>query len=105
MDAGVNFYEVVLVLTTKHFSSGAEPCKGLLHSSCAVRWKETSPTDLMDILRKHNIGFIVLAGFLKAYSQSNVDVFSQRIINLHPLPFAKSMEGGNAWAQCTPSGF
>ena len=87
-----NFYEVALVLTDQP-PRGAEPRKGLLHSSCGGSVKETSSTDLMDILREHNIDFIVLAGFLRLIHKEIVDAFSQRIINLHPS-FCQSMEGG-----------
>jgi phosphoribosylglycinamide formyltransferase 1 len=38
----------------------------------------------LDILTKHNIGFIVLAGYLKKIPTDVIKVFPKKIINIHP---------------------
>lgn len=38
----------------------------------------------LDILTKHNIGFIVLAGYLKKIPTDVIKTFPQKIINIHP---------------------
>lgn len=40
--------------------------------------------DLADVLKRLNVDLIVLAGFLKKISDSFVDAFPNRIINIHP---------------------
>ena len=79
-----NFYEVALVLTDQPSSGVQNHAKDFSIPLVVVRWKETFSIDLMDILREHNIDFIVLAGFLRLIPKEIVDAFSQRIINLHP---------------------
>lgn len=41
-------------------------------------------TVMMPLLRKYDIGFIVLAGFLPLVPNFIVDAFPQRIVNIHP---------------------
>jgi phosphoribosylglycinamide formyltransferase-1 len=41
-------------------------------------------TVMMPLLQQHNIGFIVLAGFLPLVPNFIVDAFPQRIVNIHP---------------------
>ncbi len=44
---------------------------------------------MLPLLRKHNIGFIVLAGFLPIIPLFLIDSFPHRIINLHPALLPK----------------
>ena len=61
----------------------------------AVVTKEelNNPDVMLPLLRKHNIGFIVLAGFLPLIPLFLIDSFPHRIINLHPALLPKY--GGN----------
>ena len=43
-----------------------------------------APNNILDILRKHEIDFVVLAGFLWRVPTELVSAFPQRIVNLHP---------------------
>jgi phosphoribosylglycinamide formyltransferase-1 len=45
--------------------------------------------DLLDILKKHDIGFIVLAGFLWLIPSYLVKSFEKKIINIHPALLPK----------------
>lgn len=57
----------------------------------AVVTKEelNNPDVMLPLLRKHNIGFIVLAGFLPLIPLFLIDSFPHRIINLHPALLPK----------------
>ena len=48
-----------------------------------------NPDVMLPLLRKHNIGFIVLAGFLPLIPLFLIDSFPHRIINLHPALLPK----------------
>ncbi|MBR3432978.1 MAG: phosphoribosylglycinamide formyltransferase [Bacteroidaceae bacterium] len=57
----------------------------------AVVTKEelNNPDVMLPLLRKHNIGFIVLAGFLPLIPLFLIDSYPHRIINLHPALLPK----------------
>ena len=57
----------------------------------AVVTKEelNNPDVMLPLLRKHNIGFIVLAGFLPLIPLFLIDAYPNRIINLHPALLPK----------------
>ena len=44
---------------------------------------------VLDVLQKHQINFIVLAGFLKLFPQSIIEEFPHRIVNIHPALLPK----------------
>ncbi len=46
--------------------------------------EEESSIAYLDILTKHNIGFIVLAGYLKKIPTAVIKAYPQKIINIHP---------------------
>jgi phosphoribosylglycinamide formyltransferase 1 len=46
--------------------------------------EEELSVSYLDILTKHNIGFIVLAGYLKKIPTDVIKAFPQKIINIHP---------------------
>ena len=48
-----------------------------------------NPDVMMPLLRKYNIGFIVLAGFLPLVPDYLLDAFPRRIVNLHPALLPK----------------
>lgn len=48
-----------------------------------------NPVQLLNVLEKHNISFIVLAGFLKLIPESIIHNFQNRIINIHPALLPK----------------
>ena len=47
------------------------------------------PETMLPLLRRHDIGFIVLAGFLPLVPEYLIDAFPRRIINLHPALLPK----------------
>ena len=79
-----DYYEVALVLTDQPSSGVRLHAQDFSIPLVEVRWRETSSFDLMEILRKHKVDFIVLAGFLRLIPKEIVGQFYHRIINLHP---------------------
>lgn len=57
------------------------------------------PTPILDMLKQHNVDFIVLAGFMLLFPADIVSAFPNRIVNIHPalLPAygGKGMYGDN----------
>ena len=48
-----------------------------------------NPDVMMPLLRKYNIGFIVLAGFLPLVPNFLIDAYPHRIVNIHPALLPK----------------
>lgn len=47
------------------------------------------PLYILNILRNHNIDFIVLAGYLRLFPSLIIDAYPERIINIHPALLPK----------------
>ena len=71
---------------------------------------KVSETKILDLLKKENIRFICLAGFMKILSKSFIKKFSGKIVNIHPslLPkykgldtHIKAIQNKDAVAGCT----
>lgn len=58
---------------------GVECCEYIVPSV----WK-SSPEEIVGILRKYDIGMIVLAGFLRYVSPVIIDAFPDAVVNIHP---------------------
>ena len=97
-----NYYEVVLVLTDRPTSGVQFHAKEFSVPVEQVHWRDMTPDVLLEILARHKVDFIVLAGFLRRIPKGVIDTFSQRIVNLHPslLPKhgGKGMYGRNVHA-------
>lgn len=48
-----------------------------------------NPSSLMEVLKKHNIKWIVLAGFLKKIPSEILNLYQQKVINIHPALLPK----------------
>ncbi|MDE5996949.1 MAG: CD225/dispanin family protein [Muribaculaceae bacterium] len=96
-----NRIHVALCLTDRENAPVIEKMKDLgvetLYFPRSV-WKE-NPQVIIDILRKHDIKVIALAGFLCFLDEEIVNAYEGRILNIHPslLPAygGKGMHGGN----------
>ena len=83
------------------FSNNSK-AKGLRFSSqfkikeCVLSFKnpKVAEAKILNILKKENIKFICLAGFMKVLSKDFIKKFSGRIINIHPslLPKYKGLD-------------
>jgi phosphoribosylglycinamide formyltransferase-1 len=60
-------------------------------------------TALVEILRKHEVEWVVLAGYMRVVKEPLLEAFPNRIINIHPslLPAFKGLK---AWEQALAAG-
>lgn len=72
--------------------------------------REAYDTELAERLKKHGVGLVVLAGFMRIITRPMLDAFHMRIINIHPalLPSfpgldvqRKAIEHGVKFSGCT----
>jgi phosphoribosylglycinamide formyltransferase-1 len=50
----------------------------------AIKPRETHEHAVLDILRRHRVDIVCLAGYMRRLSPSFVDAFKDRILNVHP---------------------
>jgi phosphoribosylglycinamide formyltransferase 1 len=74
------------------------------------RPREEFDREAVDVLRKHNVSLVVLAGFMRIFSSVFLQAFPYRILNIHPalLPSfpgtdvqQKALEYGVKFSGCT----
>ncbi|CAL9240183.1 unnamed protein product [Arabidopsis halleri] len=88
-DGSVNG-DVVLLVTNKKDCGGAEYARSngipVLVFPKAKRESSDglSPSELVDVLRKYGVEFVLLAGYLKLIPVELVQAFPKRILNIHP---------------------
>ena len=83
-------YQVKLVLSNKKHAKVHERAEKLNVNSTAFTRDDFYHSDnVIDILRKHDIDFIVLAGFLWLVPQNLIRMFQGKIINIHPALLPK----------------
>ncbi|AAD21688.1 This gene is a member of the formyl transferase family PF/00551 and may be a pseudogene of gb/X74767 phosphoribosylglycinamide formyl transferase (PUR3) from Arabidopsis thaliana since our sequence differs from PUR3 by an insertion of an A at bp 225 and a deletion of an A at bp 1276 [Arabidopsis thaliana] len=88
-DGSVNG-DVVLLVTNKKDCGGAEYARSngipVLVFPKAKREPSDglSPSELVDVLRKYGVDFVLLAGYLKLIPVELVQAFPKRILNIHP---------------------
>jgi phosphoribosylglycinamide formyltransferase 1 len=72
--------------------------------------REAYDRELLDVLRRHDVGLVLLAGYMKIVTSVLVETFSNRMMNIHPslLPSfpgldvqKKAIEWGCKLAGCT----
>lgn len=82
--------EIVLVLSNKQDAPALEKAKNYGVKTVFVdpkpfkKDRKGYDQKIVDILREHNIDFIVLAGFMRILSPVLIDAFPKAIINIHP---------------------
>ncbi|CAN8303787.1 unnamed protein product [Cochlearia groenlandica] len=82
--------DVVLLVTNKKECGGAEYARsnGIPVLVFPKTQRESSdglsPKDLVDVLRKYGVEFVLLAGYLKLIPAELVRAFPKRILNIHP---------------------
>ncbi|CAO2833848.1 unnamed protein product [Amaranthus hypochondriacus] len=82
---GLILGDVVVLVTNKEDCGGATYAKeNDIPVVLFPRTKESSPSELVTTLRKFNVDFILLAGFLKLIPVELVQQFPKRILNIHP---------------------
>lgn len=84
--------EVVLVIANKD-ASGLEYPASLGIETAVIPRKEMPRKEFvsmqLDLLEKHNVDLIVLAGYIKKLPKEVTDKYSKRILNIHPALLPK----------------
>jgi len=99
--------EVVLVLSDNRDAPVLEKVRNL---GVKAIWLDPGPkrtfliheveAKWIQVLREHNIDYVLLAGFMRVIKKSMLDAFAGRILNIHPalLPSFKGLEAQRqAW--------
>jgi phosphoribosylglycinamide formyltransferase-1 len=82
--------KIVLVLTNNKNAGVINRCKRLAVPVFIMNNSNFENTDsLIQLLKKNEIDWIVLAGFLRKVNSSLIAAFSNRIINIHPALLPK----------------
>jgi phosphoribosylglycinamide formyltransferase 1 len=76
----------------------------------AKRPREEFDADVVAVLREHNVGLVVLAGFMRIFSPVFIDAFPRAILNIHPSllpafpglePQRQALDAGVRFSGCT----
>ncbi len=79
------------------------PTATLLPSPFRTKLSPEGETALVELLRAHDIEWVVLAGYMRVVKEPLLSAFPNRIINIHPslLP---AFKGLRAWEQALAAG-
>ena len=76
---------VVLLVCNKPDAYVLERARKLgIDSVVVTKQQLQQPENVMPLLRRYDIGFVVLAGFLPLIPNYMIDAFPQRMVNIHP---------------------
>lgn len=82
--------EIVFVVTNNTKAGVINKCKKLAMPVFILSNSSFEDTTaLLNFLKKNNINWIILAGFLRKISLSLIEAFPERIINIHPALLPK----------------
>ena len=81
--------KITLVVASKPGVYALERAARAGVESCVVRRKDYASPEafdaaLLEVLKSHDIGLVVLAGFLSVLGPSVVEAYPRRILNVHP---------------------
>ena len=89
----------ILALAQRH---GA-PAVHLQPGKFRTRLEPEREAELVRILRSHDVGLVVLAGYMRLLKEQLINAFPRRIINIHPSLLPK-FPGLEAWRQALEAG-
>ena len=99
--------EIAVVLSNKVDAFGLQRARDAdipaVHISHQGKDRETFDAELVQVLRSHEIDWVLLAGFMRILTPVFLDAFEQRIINIHPA-LLPSFPGVNGQQQAFDSG-
>lgn len=83
--------EIVLVISNRTDAGALEIARANNIPTAHLEQKQFTSEDaftnaLLETLNKHDVNFIVLAGYIKKLSEKLVQRFRNRIVNIHPAP-------------------
>ena len=88
IDAGKLNAEITVVISNVETAPGLARARerGLeaLHIPSKKRLREEFDAELVMTLKRYNVGLVVLAGFMRIFSQVFLDAFPYAILNIHP---------------------
>lgn len=86
---GSKLVSKVLILTENPKAFVLERAKRLFVEAIQFNATDLQSGNLLKTLKKHEINFIVLAGFLKLIPKELAEVYNERIVNIHPALLPK----------------
>jgi len=81
--------EVSLILSNKNDAGVLDRAKKLGIKALSFKVYEMSEGGMLNLLREHNIHFVVLAGFLLKIPEALIAAYPDRIFNIHPALLPK----------------
>lgn len=88
--AGSTAVRVALVVSNKADAPALERARRLnVDTAVAGKQQLNDPDTILPLLRSHDVGFIVLAGFLLMIPSFLIEAFPRRMINIHPALLPK----------------
>jgi phosphoribosylglycinamide formyltransferase-1 len=91
--------EIAVVISNVDTAPGFERARarGLnaVHIASRQRPREDFEREAIELLRKHDVGLVILAGFMRVLSPAFLEAFPNRILNIHPalLPAFPGTDG------------
>lgn len=83
--SGSTLVECSLVVSNRADAFALERAKRLgVHTAVVTKNELQEPANILPLLGKYDVSFIVLAGFLPLIPSYLIDAFPRRIINIHP---------------------
>lgn len=83
--SGSTLVECALVVSNRADAFALERAKRLgVHTAVVTKNELQEPANILPLLGKYDVRFIVLAGFLPLIPSYLIDAFPRRIINIHP---------------------
>jgi phosphoribosylglycinamide formyltransferase-1 len=86
-----------------HAQNFGLPTATLPPSPFRTKLSPEGETELVELLRRHTVDWVVLAGYMRVVKDPLLDAFPNRIVNVHPslLP---AFKGLRAWEQALAAG-
>ena len=100
--------DITIVIADREDAGGVEIARELGLSATVVSWKAfpdraAFERALADVLGKHGVEVVVLAGFMRVLSPEFAEAFAGRLINIHPALLPK-YRGLNTHRRCLEAG-
>ncbi len=86
--------KIAYIISDKPEATGIKKAQQLGLKTQIISWQKENIISLIKQLQKDDIDYIILAGFMRLLPPDFVNVFSQKIINIHPslLPKYKGLK-------------
>jgi len=105
---------IAVVISDKQNAGGLERAKEFGLETEVIerrgRSREQHDREIIEALRRHDVGLVCLAGYMRLLSAEFVQTFRNRILNIHPSllpcfpgldPHRQAIDHGVKWSGCT----